>query len=99
MGLAFGQYLCCHGDGAVGQIGDGVVGEADDDAMGQAWHVPNAPELTMREVLQMFAKAVGKKLKISVMPSVMTSISASRFTATCSRTRRSRWPGRWSPID
>ena len=51
-----------------------AIGEADDDAMGQAWHVPNAPELTMREVLQMFANAVGKKLKIFTMPSVMLSV-------------------------
>lgn len=51
-----------------------AIGEADDDAMGQAWHVPNAPELTMREVLQMFANAVSKKLKIFTMPSVMLSV-------------------------
>ena len=51
-----------------------AIGEAGDGAMGQAWHVPNAPDRTMREVLQMFADAVGRRLRISVMPSVMLSV-------------------------
>jgi nucleoside-diphosphate-sugar epimerase len=43
------------------------VGDAD-DAMGQAWNVPNAPDMTMRQVLQMFAEALGRPLKVQTMP-------------------------------
>ena len=44
------------------------VGEADDGVMGQAWHVPNAPDHTVRELLQMFAVRVGQDLRVSVLP-------------------------------
>jgi len=44
-----------------------TIGEAD-DAMGQAWNVPNAPERSVREVLQLFADELDTSLKIQVMP-------------------------------
>lgn len=49
------------------------VGAAD-DAMGQAWNVPNAPDRTVREVLQMFADEFGQPLKIQTMPKPLMSI-------------------------
>ena len=49
------------------------VGEAD-DAMGQAWNVPNAPDKTVREVLQMFADAYGQPLKIQSMPKPLMTV-------------------------
>lgn len=45
-----------------------TVGEAGEAAMGQAWHVPNAPDHTVREILTMFADAAGQELKISMLP-------------------------------
>jgi len=45
-----------------------------DDAMGQAWNVPNAPDKTVRQILQMFADAYGRPLKIQSMPKPMMSI-------------------------
>lgn len=45
-----------------------TVGEAEEDSYGRAWHVPNAPDHTMREILTMFAEAAGKELKITTLP-------------------------------
>lgn len=42
--------------------------DADDDAYGQAWHVPCAPTLTLRQHLQIAADAVGVKLQLTVLP-------------------------------
>lgn len=49
------------------------VGHAG-DAMGQAWNVPNAPDKTVREVLQMFADAFGQPLKIQTLPKPLMSV-------------------------
>ncbi|MDB5506733.1 MAG: NAD-dependent epimerase-dehydratase [Devosia sp.] len=43
--------------------------DAPDDAYGQAWHVPTAPTLTLRQHLQMVADALGVPLKLTVIPS------------------------------
>lgn len=42
--------------------------DAPDDAYGQAWHVPCAPTLTLRQHLQIAADALGVPLKLSVLP-------------------------------
>ncbi|WP_421759766.1 NAD-dependent epimerase/dehydratase family protein [Devosia sp.] len=42
--------------------------DADDDAYGEAWHVPCAPTLTLRQHLQIAADAIGVKLKLTVLP-------------------------------
>ncbi|MCB1493274.1 MAG: NAD-dependent epimerase/dehydratase family protein [Rhodobiaceae bacterium] len=42
--------------------------DAPDDAYGSAWHVPNAPTMTLRAVLSRAAELAGVPLKISVMP-------------------------------
>jgi nucleoside-diphosphate-sugar epimerase len=45
------------------------------DAFGEAWNVPNAPDRTVRDLLELFATAVGKPLKIQVMPkALMTAL-------------------------
>lgn len=48
--------------------------DADDDAYGQAWHVPCAPTLTLRQHLQITADAVGVKLQLTVVPRWLTPI-------------------------
>ncbi len=45
-----------------------------DDAMGQAWNVPNAPDRTVREILEMFAAALGTSLRIQTMPGFLMSV-------------------------
>lgn len=44
------------------------------DAMGQAWNVPNAPDKSVRQVLQMFADAFGQPLRIQTMPRILMSV-------------------------
>ena len=48
-----------------------TVGEADADAMGQAWHVPNAPDRTIRDHLREFAACMSQPLKVSVVPRLL----------------------------
>ena len=43
-----------------------ILGERD-EALGQAWHVPNPPTLTQRELLTLFFKEAGLKPKFSVL--------------------------------
>lgn len=47
-----------------------VLGERD-EALGQAWHVPNAPALTQRELVSLFFKEAGLEPKFSVMGKFM----------------------------
>jgi nucleoside-diphosphate-sugar epimerase len=42
--------------------------DAPDDAYGQAWHVPNAPARTLRDVLTLAASLIGVPPRISVVP-------------------------------
>jgi len=55
------------------------VGEADDSAMGQAWHVPNAKDRTVRELLELFASELDpgrkSKLKIQVAGPILLTIA------------------------
>jgi nucleoside-diphosphate-sugar epimerase len=48
---------------------------AADDAMGEAWNVPNAPDRSTRELLEMFAGELGTELKVQKLPSFMLSIA------------------------
>lgn len=43
------------------------------DSFGEAWNVPNAPDRTLRDLLELFATAIGQPLKIQVMPKMMMS--------------------------
>lgn len=51
-----------------------TLGEASSEAMGTAWHVPNAPARSTREVLVLFARAVNRDLKVSAMPPWLLSV-------------------------
>src|SRR5271166_1453490 len=42
--------------------------DAPDSAFGQAWHVPCAPTLTTREILQMAADVLGARLRLNTLP-------------------------------
>jgi nucleoside-diphosphate-sugar epimerase len=47
-----------------------ILGEYD-EALGQAWHVPNPPTLTQRELVTLFFKEAGLEPKFSVMGKFM----------------------------
>ncbi len=48
--------------------------EAPDDAFNQVWHVPCAPALSPRQMLQIGADAAGVKLKVMALPSFMLQL-------------------------
>jgi len=50
------------------------VADAGDEALGQAWHVPNAPDQTVRQLLAAFAERLGTELKIQAPPRVMLTL-------------------------
>jgi nucleoside-diphosphate-sugar epimerase len=50
-----------------------ILGEHE-AAFGQAWHVPNAPTRTKREVLELAARLANKPLKVNIMGSTMLRI-------------------------
>jgi nucleoside-diphosphate-sugar epimerase len=51
-----------------------TVADAD-DAMGQAWNVPNAPDRTVREILELFAAEFGRDLKVRVASRFMLTVA------------------------
>lgn len=65
-----------HAFAYVPDIGRATVSllDAEDDAFGQVWHVPCAPTRTPRQVLEIGAKALGQKLKVTAMPGMMLVI-------------------------
>ncbi len=50
-----------------------TLAEADDEAMGQAWHVPNAPDRTVRELLTMYANHVDQPARVQRMPTFLVT--------------------------
>lgn len=52
-----------------------TVGRSE-DAMGQAWNVPNAPDQSLRQVLQLFADDLGQKLRVQAMPKPLLNVMA-----------------------
>jgi nucleoside-diphosphate-sugar epimerase len=48
--------------------------DAPDDAYGQAWHVPNAPTRTLREVLTMAANLIGVPARINILPGALVPL-------------------------
>ncbi len=47
-----------------------ILGERD-EALGQAWHVPNPPTLTQRQLMSLFFEEIGKSPKMSGMGKLM----------------------------
>lgn len=71
----FGNIDLPHTFTYIDDFGKGLVilGEHD-EAFGQAWHIPNAPTMTTREVLQMFFEEAGLPPKASTVPNVMIKL-------------------------
>jgi len=45
--------------------------DAPDDAYGEAWHVPNAPERSLREVFELAAEVIGVRHRVTVLPQAL----------------------------
>jgi nucleoside-diphosphate-sugar epimerase len=45
--------------------------DAPDDAYGEAWHVPNAPERSLREVFELAADLIGVRRRVTVLPQAL----------------------------
>jgi len=65
-----------HAFAYVPDIGRAAVSliDAPDDAFGQVWHVPCAPAITPRQMLQIGADAAGVKLQVMALPSFMLQL-------------------------
>jgi nucleoside-diphosphate-sugar epimerase len=50
-----------------------ILGERE-EALGQAWHVPNPPTLTQRQLMTLFFEEIGKPPKMSGMGKLMLSM-------------------------
>lgn len=68
----FGNLDMPHSYTYIHDFGKGLVilGEHD-EALGQAWHIPNAPTLTTREMLAMFFEEAHLPAKMGSMPDVV----------------------------
>jgi nucleoside-diphosphate-sugar epimerase len=61
---------------ALSYIGD--VGEAlvrlggDDQALGRAWHIPNAPAVTLNEFIKIIETEIGREIKVTFVPKLIT---------------------------
>jgi len=51
-----------------------ILGQRE-EALGQAWHVPNPPTLTQRELMTLFFNEIGKPAKMSSVSKLMMSIA------------------------
>ena len=70
----FGNPDLPHSFSYVPDIARALISVADaDDAFGQAWNVPNAPDLTLRDILTLVAADLGQELKIQAMAKWMLS--------------------------
>jgi nucleoside-diphosphate-sugar epimerase len=48
--------------------------DADDDAYGQAWHVPNAPTQSLRELLILAAGLIGVPPRVTVLTPTLAAV-------------------------
>jgi nucleoside-diphosphate-sugar epimerase len=48
--------------------------DAPDDAYGQAWHVPNAPTQSLRDLIKLAARLIGTAPRITVLPPALAPL-------------------------
>jgi nucleoside-diphosphate-sugar epimerase len=54
-------------------VGEALVRLGEDDkALGQAWHIPNAPTVTVAEFMGMIGAELGQKIKVTYVPKPVT---------------------------
>jgi len=91
---AFGDPDQPHSFTYVPDVARALISVADggDEALGQAWHVPNAPDRTLRELLTAFAAEFGVDLKIQTLPRwAMTPIGVFNPTVRESKEMLYQW--------
>ncbi|HEY6807260.1 MAG TPA: NAD-dependent epimerase/dehydratase family protein [Gemmatimonadales bacterium] len=49
--------------------------DGPDDAFGRAWHVPNAPTHTLRELIAMAAQRIGVRPRLTVLPRLLAEVA------------------------
>lgn len=49
--------------------------DAPDDAYGQAWHVPNAPTRTLRQIIALAAARIGVEARVTVLPRWLAAVA------------------------
>ena len=64
--------------------------DAPDDAYGQAWHVPNAPTRTLREIIALAADRIGVEDRLTVLPRWLAAV-AGVFDKQVAETREMRF--------
>jgi len=52
-----------------------TLAEADDDAMGQAWHVPNASTITVRQFVELIYRQVGLAPRMRALPASLVRLA------------------------
>jgi nucleoside-diphosphate-sugar epimerase len=57
----------------IGDVGEALVRQGEDDkALGQAWHIPNAPAVTLREFIELIETETGREIKVTFLPKPVT---------------------------
>lgn len=52
-----------------------TLAEAEDDAMGQAWHVPNAPTVTVRQFVELIYRQLGRAPRMRALPPSLVRVA------------------------
>jgi nucleoside-diphosphate-sugar epimerase len=59
----------------IGDVGEALVRLGEEDkALGRAWHIPNAPAVTLTEVVEMIQAEAGQKVKVTYLPKALTRV-------------------------
>lgn len=65
-----------HSVSVVGDVGRAMVMVgARDEALGRAWHVPNAPAVTLRAFAQLVGEETGRAPRVSYVPRALTRLA------------------------
>lgn len=52
-----------------------TLAEAEDAAMGQAWHVPNAPTVTVRQFVELIYRQLGRTPRMRALPPALVGLA------------------------
>jgi nucleoside-diphosphate-sugar epimerase len=59
----------------IGDVGEALVRLGEEDkALGRAWHISNAPAITLEVVVAMIQEEVGQKVKVTYLPKALTRV-------------------------
>lgn len=59
----------------IGDVGEALVRLGEEDkALGRAWHIPNAPAVTLEAVIAMIQEEAGQNVKVTYLPKSLTRV-------------------------